>query len=309
MMSIAESYLRTQRAAEALGVSVSTIKRWVDSGAIQAGRTQGRHRLIPLSEARRMAREQGLGLAALEAFVEGDLHPVGGVGERTVDLLEGHLREGRVDQARRLIRSLYDSGLAAVDLGDKLIRPVMARLGHAWQVGAIDVYQEHEATLAVGAAITDLLGRHDVPGDLDRPLALGATPAGDPYTLPGLLCELVLREAGWRTRHLGVNLPLRSLANAVLSHRPRLIFLSANVIDDCDRFVTEFAAVQEAVATTGAGLIVGGRALVPELRSRLVYASHGECLAHLAEFARTLLGDSAGSMADSRKGSTSRSRS
>ncbi len=290
-MATAEMFLKTQRAAEALGVSASTVKRWVDQGMIQAARTQGRHRLIPLSEARRLAREQGLGFTKLEAFTELGVEPVRGVDDRVLDLLEGHLREGRVRKGRALIESIYDSGTSAVDLGDKVIRPVMARLGHAWQVGSIDVYQEHESTAAVGSALAELVARHDSGAESDGPLALGATPAGDPYTLPGLLCELVLREAGWRVRNLGVNLPLGSLASAVVEHRPKLVFLSVNYLVEPARFAAEFAALEAAVSSTRAGLIVGGRALDADLRTRLVYASHGECMAHLAEFANRIAGD------------------
>ena len=51
--------LRTQVVANGLDLSVSTIKRWVDAGAIKAVKTAGKHRLIPRSEARRLARELG----------------------------------------------------------------------------------------------------------------------------------------------------------------------------------------------------------------------------------------------------------
>ena len=54
-------HLKTQTVAEALGLSVSTIKRWVDSGSIGAVRTVGGHRLIPRSEAIRMGRDVRLG--------------------------------------------------------------------------------------------------------------------------------------------------------------------------------------------------------------------------------------------------------
>jgi excisionase family DNA binding protein len=286
-MTAAEPYLKTQRVAQALGVSVSTIKRWVDSGMIQAARTVGKHRLIPFSEALRLAREQGL--------PEVDLRVLAGLptdrpepgGAELVTLLERLLREGKAAEARNLVQSLYHSGIGAASLADDVIRPVMGRVGHGWMVGALDVYQEHEATRVVGLALGELigqLGRERRPG----PMAIGATPEGDPYTLAGMLGELVLLEMGWRVSNLGVNLPMRSLANAATRHRPRLIFLSASYLADEDRFVREYRSFHESAAAVGAAVIVGGQALRPEVRSRLVFAGHGDRMAHLAEFARRL---------------------
>ncbi len=172
-------------------------------------------------------------------------------------------------------------------LADDLIRPVMERIGHGWMVGSLDVYQEHEATQTVATALRDLVDRvalEERPG----PMALGATTEGDPYVMAGLLGELVLRETGWRVRNLGVNLPLRSLAHAAIRHRPRLIFLSVSYLEDEDQFVREYRSFHEDATAVGAAIIVGGQALGAELRSRLNYASYGERMAHLAEFARRL---------------------
>ena len=44
-------------AAEALGVSTSTVRRWADTGRIQVVRTSGGHRRFPASELRRLAAE------------------------------------------------------------------------------------------------------------------------------------------------------------------------------------------------------------------------------------------------------------
>ena len=60
-MARPDDHLKTRMVAKALGLSVSTIKRWVDSGTIHAVRTAGRHRLIPKTEAIRMACELGRG--------------------------------------------------------------------------------------------------------------------------------------------------------------------------------------------------------------------------------------------------------
>jgi excisionase family DNA binding protein len=286
-MIAAEPYLKTQRVAKALGVSVSTVKRWVDSGMIRAARTVGKHRLIPFSEALRLAREQGFPEANLEVLTGLETRGPEVGPEAAVALLEKMLRECRAGDAKTFIHSLYNSGWDAVSLTDELVRPVMERIGRGWMVGSLDVYQEHEATQIVASALRDLvdrISREERPG----PLALGATTEGDPYVLAGLLGELVLRELGWQVRNLGVNLPLRSLAHATVHHRPRLVFVSVSYLKDEDQFVREYRSFYESAAEVGAAVIVGGQALGPDLRSRLIFASHGDRMAHLAEFARRL---------------------
>ncbi len=89
-------------------------------------------------------------------------------------------------------------------------------------------------------------------------------------------------------RNLGVNLPLRSLAQATIRHRPRLVFISVSYLKDEEQFVREYRSFHESAASVGAAVIMGGQALRPDLRSRLIYASHGDRMAHLAEFARRL---------------------
>src|SRR5262245_13957309 len=113
-MLAVEPYLKTQRLAKALGVSVSTVKRWVDSGTIRAARTVGRHRLIPFSEALRLAREQG--------FPEANLEILTGLGTRGAEVgpeaavaqLEKMLRECRAPESKTFINSLHKLGWNAV---------------------------------------------------------------------------------------------------------------------------------------------------------------------------------------------------
>ena len=289
-MTASDTLLKTRQVASALGVSVSTIKRWVDSGMLRASRTVGKHRLIRLSEALRFARAHGLPYAGLEFLAGSSSAPVPTIDDQTCDRLLEALRQGRAKEARSLIRSAHAAGCGGVALADHLIRPVMQRIGHGWMVGALDVFQEHLATQIVSASLVELIELESRAREWTSPppLAIGATTEGDPYVLPGLLGELVLREGGWDLRNLGVNLPLSALSNAVREYGPRLVFLSVNYLVNEDRFVREYASFYQTAAASGAAVILGGRALGPETRARLVYASFGDRMVHLAEFARRL---------------------
>jgi MerR family transcriptional regulator, light-induced transcriptional regulator len=286
-MADPETYLKTSQVADALGVSTSSIKRWVDAGAIEATRTMGKHRLVALSSALRFARKENFPLENLLAMER--LSPDGIIDSRMVDRLTEILKVGQALEVYRLIASAFHSTGGAVALADHLIRPVMERIGHSWMVGSWDVHHEHQATQMVSSAINGLIGNLSRESHSSRPIALGASPEGDPYTLAGLLGELVLRESGWDVRNLGANLPLRSLANAVREYRPKLVFLSSSYVVDRHIILRDYPYFYEAASQVGSAIMLGGRGLDLELRSNLLYAGVGERMAHLAEFARRLL--------------------
>jgi MerR family transcriptional regulator, light-induced transcriptional regulator len=287
-MTPSDDYLKTQTVASALGLSVSTVKRWVDSGTIAAVRTQGKHRLIPRSEAIRLARELNRDPGVIVRLAAMPSCDAGPLDDRLCDRLCLLLSQGDAQEARQLIKSVFASGAGAVRLADELLRPVMARIGHEWMVGALDVYQEHQASQIVISTLLELIGQAGLVASSTAPLALGGTTEGDPYLISSLLAELVLLEAGWFVRNLSVNLPLRSLAQATIHYRPRMVFLSVNYLTDAEQFLREYMSFFETASRMRAAVVVGGQALVPEVRTRLVYTAFGDRMIHLAEFARQL---------------------
>ena len=127
--------------------------------------------------------------------------------------------------------------------------------------------------------------RADLPPISDSaPIAIGGAPEGDPYQLPTALVELALREAGWNAVSLGSNLPTDSFLQAILDYQPQLVWLSVSTVTDPVAFVADQNRLAEHI-NDEISLLVGGRALTPELRPKLRYTAHCEGLRNLVDLA------------------------
>lgn len=281
-------YLSTVQAAQALGVSVSTVKRWVDEGVLPAHRTAGGHRKLLGPEVLALARQGDL--------PRGDLAAVSPVSAKkpAVDLeaavvgLCKALLEGQGAEVSAIIRHTYGSGVAVQTLADRLIAPALAKVGHDWETARIDVWHEHRGTQLCSAALYDLKNELEARAERNRPVAVGGAPEGDPYLLATLLAQLVLLDAGWAPVNLGPNTPLASLTKAIRELRPRLVWLSVSFLKDAAEFLRSYREFYQAAEQMGVAVALGGQALVEAMRSAMPYTTHGDGLTHLAAFARTL---------------------
>jgi excisionase family DNA binding protein len=276
-------YLTTAQTARALGVSVSTVKRWVDHGVLPAHVTAGGHRKLLRPEVLALARQGRLPAG------EPPVLPDPRADAATISAaLVAALVAGRSPDARAVVRGALDAGHSLDAIADRVIAPAMAEVGHGWERGRVDVWEEHRATEVCAAALYDLRGELERRAERDRPLAIGGAPAGDPYTLPSLLAQFVLLDSGWEAVNLGPNTPLSNMARAVRELRPRLLWMSASYLADERDFLRAYGDLYRAAEGLGVTVVVGGRGLAAGIRASMPYAAYGDGLAHLAAFARSL---------------------
>ncbi len=281
-------FISTIRAAEALGVSVSTVKRWVDESILPAQKTAGGHRKLLRAEVLALARQGELPYRDLTAL--GDAASVDQPSDLpsiSASLLEAVLRGDEVE-AGSLLRRAYRSAVAVEALADQVIAPAMTQVGNCWKLNRIDVWEEHRATQLCAAAVFDLKDELSVRAERNRPIAIGCAPEGDPYLLATLLAQVVLLDYGWEAVNLGPNTPMPSLVKAIRELRPRLIWLSVSHLADPAAFVRSYRDLYRAAERHGVAVAVGGQAMDEPIRSSIPYTTYGDGLTQLAAFARTL---------------------
>jgi methanogenic corrinoid protein MtbC1 len=202
--------------------------------------------------------------------------------------LYGALRDGRGRTVRTLVHEAFRAGFSPAALADGVIAPALARLGHDWQEGRIDVLHEHRGMLLLGGALYQLKEALEGRGQEGRPVAVGGAPEGDHYFLASLLAQLVMLDAGWDAINLGPNTPLASFRKALAELRPRLVWLSVSFLPDVPTFMEGFRRLSAEARAAGAKLVIGGQALPAAVADDLPGVEVGGGLTRLANLARQL---------------------
>ncbi len=277
--------LTPRQFAGAIGVSESSVKRWIDAGRITAMRTPGGHRRLSVAEAFRYVREAGLPLVRPEEAGLPDLAAY--VGDGNGGTLFEFLTSGRAAEAAGLLEARLLAGASVAELIDGPLVEAMSRAGELWLGKPEGIVAEHRATETAVQALSRI--RALLPPPPGAPVALGCAPAGDPYLLPTLSAATVLQEEGYRAVNLGADMPLGAVEPGLDALRPRLVWVSCSTVPTDSRLRREILNLSRRVELAGAALVVGGaQARRLELnREKSLYL--GASMSELRAVARGLL--------------------
>jgi len=283
--------LSPRELADAIGVSESSIKRWVDGGVIAATKTAGGHRRIPINEAVRFLRDRQASLVHPDAIGLGDvasLLDLEAREENPARALFEYLHHGEADAARGHLLSLYLNGRTVAQIVDGPLAYAMEKLGELWHDDEDGIYLEHRATEVAVSAISRL--RMIIPPRPDNaPAAVGGAPAGDPYILPSLCAAAVLESQGVNAVNLGADTPIESLVLAAQALKARLVWLSVSVVENHSQLQLELANLSKALSDPPVSVIVGG-SRADEIRlPDTPYCHIGESMGELEAMVKGLL--------------------
>jgi len=282
-----DRYVSTAQVAKALGVSVTTVKRWVDEKILPAHKTVGGHRKLVVADVIRLVRETNLPHADLSGLLpkspKTDLDPAS-----VLEQLNEAFLTADAESIRTIVLGAYFQGCPVEVLADRVLSPAMVRVGQLWQNGTIDVMHEHRITQAVLTAIHEMKSRLRNRISQDRPVAVGGAPEYDHYFLSTALVGMSLLDAGWDAIDLGPHTPFSAFRNALDELRPRLMWLSVSHLQDADQFLSEYREFYKYAESQGVFVAVGGRGLPDSVRTKMLYTTYGDGLSQLLSFARQI---------------------
>ena len=254
-------YLSPKQLGQAIGVSESSLKRWIDDGMIDVVRTTGGHRRVELAEAIRFVRQRGytvkdpsvLGLTAADDQT-GRADNIQ-LSEHFYDMLIN----GRDKEFIAAVTRLYLDGHMMSEIIDGPIRVAMQQIGELWHNNPDGIGIEHRAT---DICIRTLGYMHSLikPPVANAPLAVGGAPAGDMHLISSLCVSLVLAEQGWREANLGANTPWGQLAGVAKQEQAALVWVSMTNEPNVD-YAKKLRDLANELAGHGCQIIIGGAQL------------------------------------------------
>ena len=258
-------YLNSKEVASIMGVNVSTIKRWTDSGKLDCYQTVGGHRKFLLSHLKNFLNEKinkKLKINVIEYLNKGEKELVQRIDRVDYVYLRDCLFQlgiqQKVDSIHAIINSLLINGEPQHRIYDKLILNVLNRIGDLWSKNRLSISDEH----IVSETIRNVMYRINSeisPNDIKiakKVICMSLT--NDEHEIPLIMIQSILTEMNISTTNLGPNLPVTEIESDIQAKSPTHLIISTNYVIDSDTFNLEISQLIQICNKKGITILLGG---------------------------------------------------
>jgi methanogenic corrinoid protein MtbC1 len=267
--------------AQCTGLSPHVIRVWERRyNAVEPRRTNTNRRLFSDADVGRLtllcaATKNGHSIGRIARLPEDKLRVLAGQSERgtaSPDAANAGSNGGGADgslsaafcairalDAHRLEQFLRNAelGLGGHGLLEKVIAPLVQKLGDLWHSGEITAAQEHFASGILRNHLGALGRAYALT--TQAPLLVVATPTGQLHELGALMAAAAAANYGWRVVCLGASLPAIEIAGSAARCEARAVALSIVYPADDPQLPAELESLRRHLPPS-IPLIVGGRA-------------------------------------------------
>ena len=175
-------------------------------------------------------------------------------------LLE-NLKIHEINDLIKIYHEYTKSVYSLLDFYEKLLIPVLYKIGDQWANGEIDVATEHVCSNAT-ITLIDLINQKNTKkisknSSANRPIIL-CTPEGELHSIACKIIESLLLEKGYEVYNITSPLPTNSIESYLDNTNPYLVLVSATLKENINSAIR---LVQQIRKSLDISVIVGGNAI------------------------------------------------
>ena len=177
-----------------------------------------------------------------------------------VNLLE-KLKSYEINEILKLYNGYTKSIYSLLDFYEKILIPVLYKIGDQWENGEIDVATEHVCSNAVNNLI-DLINQQNTKKNFknyrDTRSIVLSTPEGELHSIGCKIIESLLLEKGYEVYNITSPLPTNSIESYLDNTNPGVILISVTLEENINSAIRLVYEIRKSFQIP---IIVGGNAL------------------------------------------------
>ena len=258
-------YLNSKEVASIMGVNVSTIKRWTDSGKLDCYQTVGGHRKFLLSHVKNFLKEkinQKLKVNIIQYLNKGEKELVQRIDRIDYKYLRDYLfqlsLQQSVDSIHDVINSLLIKGEPQYRIYDELILNVLSRIGDLWSNNKLSIADEHTMTETIRNVMYRIHSEISKNNVKIPKKVICMTLTNDEHEIPLVMIQSILDEINIPSTNLGPNIPAPEIESKIQVVNPTHLIISSNYVLDTDTFNSEISQLLQICHKNDIEILIGG---------------------------------------------------
>jgi methanogenic corrinoid protein MtbC1 len=149
--------------------------------------------------------------------------------KKSKQLLYKKLTDGDIHSSVKIYEE-YIKIFSSADFFDKILRPVMYKIGDDWANNKISIATEHVASNVAQTLVKIIMDQ--ATGMVNKKKILVCVPVGEEHHLGCDVLETYLSIKGFKVYNMGTSIPTESILSFIESNKPNVILVSITLEDN-----------------------------------------------------------------------------
>src|SRR5687768_10322829 len=177
------------------------------------------------------------------------------------EMLYNQLKNYEINDLLKLYNEYTKTNYLLIDFYEKILIPVLYKIGDQWENGEIDVATEHVCSNAVNTLI-DLINQNNTKkiskSYRDTKSIVLCTPEGELHSIGCKIIESLLLEKGYEVYNITSALPTNSIESYLNNINPSIVVISVTLKENINSAIR---FIQEIRQSFNIPIIIGGNAI------------------------------------------------